>query len=417
MQLFAVGINHITAPLSMREQVAFHAQTLGEALRDLVNHRPVSEAAIISTCNRTEVYCNTPEPETTVEWLADYHHLKAQHIQPYLYTLPQEKAVKHAFRVASGLDSMVLGEPQILGQIKQAVRTAEEAGTLGLLLHKLFQRSFSVAKEVRSYTDIGASSVSMAAAAVRLAERIFPTISGQHVMLIGAGEMVELCATHFASRAPRRITFANRTLERAAALAQRFSGEAITLNELPEQLALHDVVITSTASPLPILGKGMLERAIKMRKHRPMLLVDLAVPRDVEAEAGKLDDVFLYTVDDLAHLVQTGMNVRQGAVAQAEAIIETNVISFVHWLETRELVPTIRALRDHAERGRRRELQRALRLIERGADARQVVEFLSRALTNKFLHIPTHVLNHAHADDREQLVALINRLYQIHRQE
>ena len=417
MQLFAVGINHITAPLSMREQVAFHAQTLGEALRDLVNHRPVSEAAIISTCNRTEVYCNTPEPETTVEWLADYHHLKAQHIQPYLYTLPQEKAVKHAFRVASGLDSMVLGEPQILGQIKQAVRTAEEAGTLGLLLHKLFQRSFSVAKEVRSYTDIGASSVSMAAAAVRLAERIFPTVSGQHVMLIGAGEMIELCATHFASRAPKRITVANRTLERAAALAQRFSGDAITLNELPEQLALQDVVITCTASPLPILGKGMLERAIKMRKHRPMLLVDLAVPRDVEAEAGKLDDVFLYTVDDLAHLVQTGMNVRQGAVAQAEAIIETNVISFVHWLETRELVPTIRALRDHAERGRRRELQRALRLIERGADARQVVELLSRALTNKFLHLPTHVLNHAHADDREQLVALINRLYQIHRQE
>ncbi len=417
MQLFAVGINHITAPLSMRERVVFHAQTLGEALRDLVNHRPVSEAAIISTCNRTEVYCNTPEPETTVEWLADYHHLKAHHIQPYLYTLPQEKAVKHAFRVASGLDSMVLGEPQILGQIKQAVRTAEEAGTLGLLLHKLFQRSFSVAKEVRSHTDIGASSVSMAAAAVRLAEHIFPTISGQHVMLIGAGEMIELCATHFAARAPRRITFANRTLERAAALAQSFSGEAITLNELPDQLALHDVVITSTASPLPILGKGMLERAVKMRKHRPMLLVDLAVPRDVEVEAGKLDDVFLYTVDDLAHLVQTGMNVRQSAVAQAEAIIETNVISFVHWLETRELVPTIRALRDHAERGRRRELQRALRLIERGADARQVVEYLSRALTNKFLHIPTHVLNHANADDREQLVALINRLYQIHRQE
>jgi len=417
MQLFAVGINHITAPLSMRERVAFHAQTLGEALRDLVNRRPVSEAAIISTCNRTEVYCNTPEPEAAVEWLADYHHLKTQNIQPYLYTLPQEKAVKHAFRVASGLDSMVLGEPQILGQIKQAVRTAEEAGTLGLLLHKLFQRSFSVAKEVRSHTDIGASSVSMATAAVRLAERIFPTISEQCVLLIGAGEMIELCATYFAARAPRRITFANRTLERAAALAQRFSGEAITLNELPEQLALHDVVITCTASPLPILGKGMLERAIRMRKHRPMLLVDLAVPRDVEAEAGKLDDVFLYTVDDLAHLVQSGMDARLSAVAKAEAIIESNVISFVHWLETRELVPTIRALRDHAERGRRRELQRALRLLERGADAQLVVESLSRALTNKFLHIPTHVLNHANADDREQLVALINRLYQIHRQE
>jgi glutamyl-tRNA reductase len=229
--------------------------------------------------------------------------------------------------------------------------------------------------------------------------------------------MIELCATHFAARAPRRITFANRTLERAEALAQRFSGNAITLNELPEQLALHDMVITCTASPLPILGKGMLERAIRMRKHRPMLLVDLAVPRDVEAEAGKLDDVFLYTVDDLAHLVQSGMDARLSAVAKAEAIVESNVTHFVHWLETRELVPTIRALRDHAERGRRRELQRALRLLERGADAQQVVESLSRALTNKFLHVPTHVLNHAHSDDREQLVALINRFYQIHRQE
>ena len=417
MQLFAVGVNHLTAPLSVRERMAFHAQSLGEALRDLVNRRPVKEAAILSTCNRTEVYCNTPEPEATVEWLADYHHLKTQNIQPYLYTLPQEKAVKHAFRVASGLDSMVLGEPQILGQIKQAVRTAEEAGTLGLLLHKLFQRSFSVAKEVRSHTDIGANSVSMAAAAVRLAERIFPTISEQSVVLIGAGGMIELCGTHFAARSPRRITFVNRTLERAAALAQRFKGEAITLNELPDQLASYDVVISSTASPLPIIGKGMLERAIKIRKHRPMLLVDLAVPRDVEAEAGKLDDVFLYAVDDLAHLVQTGMNARLGAVAQAEVIVESNVISFVHWLETRELVPSIRALRDHAERSRRNELQRALRMLEHGADARQVTESLSRALTNKFLHIPTHVLNNASEEDREQLVALISRLYQIHRQE
>jgi len=417
MQLFAVGVNHTTAPLSMRERVAFHAQTLGSALRDLVNRGPVSEAAIISTCNRTEVYCNTPEPEAAVEWLADYHHLKTQNIEPYIYTLPREQAVKHAFRVASGLDSMVLGEPQILGQIKQAVRTAEEAGTLGLLLHKLFQRSFSVAKEVRSHTDIGTNSVSMAAAAVRLAERIFPTISDQCVLLIGAGEMIELCATHFAARAPRRKTFVSRTPEHAAALAQRFCGGVITLNELPEQLAAHDVVITCTSSPLPILGKGMLERAIKLRKHRPMLLVDLAVPRDIEAEAGKLDDVFLYTVDDLAHLVQTGINARQGAVAQAEAIIETSVISFVNWLETRKLVPTIRALRDHAERGRRNELQRALRMLERGVDARQVAEYLSRALTNKFLHIPTHVLNHANKEDREQLVALITRLYQVHRQE
>ena len=417
MQLFAFGINHKTAPLAMRERVAFHAQNLGAALRDLVNRRPVAEAAIISTCNRTEVYCNTPEPEAAVDWLADYHHIKTLTLQPYLYTLPQEKAVKHAFRVASGLDSMVLGEPQILGQIKQAVRTAEEAGTLGLLLHKLFQRSYSVAKEVRSHTDIGACSISMAAAAVRVAERIFPAIAEQQLLLIGAGEMIELCATHFAAHQPKRITVANRTLERAQPLAQRFGAGTITLNELPEQLAANDIVVTSTASPLPILGKGMLERAVKARKHRPLLLIDLAVPRDVEAEAGGLDDVFLYTVDDLGHMVQSGLDVRHSAVAQAEAIIDSNVTNFVHWLEGRELVPVIRALRDHAERSRRKELQRALRQLQRGDDPQQVVEQLSQALLNKFLHVPTHALSHAGTDEREKLAALIDRLYQLHQTE
>ena len=417
MQLFAFGINHKTAPLAMRERVAFHAQNLGAALRDLVNRRPVAEAAIISTCNRTEVYCNSPEPEAAVDWLADYHHIKTLTLQPYLYTLPQEKAVKHAFRVASGLDSMVLGDPQILGQIKQAVRTAEEAGTLGLLLHKLFQRSFSVAKEVRSHTDIGACSISMAAAAVRVAERIFPAIAEQQLLLIGAGEMIELCATHFAAHQPKRITVANRTLERAQPLAQRFGAGTITLNELPEQLAANDIVVTSTASPLPILGKGMLERAVKARKHRPLLLIDLAVPRDVEAEAGGLDDVFLYTVDDLGHMVQSGLDVRHSAVAQAEAIIDSNVTNFVLWLEGRELVPVIRALRDHAERSRRKELQRALRQLQRGDDPQQVVEQLSQALLNKFLHVPTHALSHAGTDEREKLAALIDRLYQLHRTE
>ncbi|MGH8744306.1 MAG: glutamyl-tRNA reductase [Burkholderiales bacterium] len=417
MQLFAFGINHKTAPLAMRERVAFHAQNLGVALRDLVNRRPVAEAAIISTCNRTEVYCNTPEPEAAVDWLADYHHIKTLTLQPYVYTLPQEKAVKHAFRVASGLDSMVLGEPQILGQIKQAVRTAEEAGTLGLILHKLFQRSFSVAKEVRSHTDIGACSISMAAAAVRVAERIFPAIAEQQLLLIGAGEMIELCATHFAAHQPKRITVANRTLERAQPLAQRVGAGTITLNELPEQLAANDIVVTSTASPLPILGKGMLERAVKARKHRPLLLIDLAVPRDVEAEAGGLDDVFLYTVDDLGHMVQSGLDVRHSAVAQAEAIIDSNVTNFVHWMASRDAVPVIRALRDHAERSRRKELQHALRQLQRGDDPQQVVEQLSQALLNKFLHVPTHALSHAGTDEREQLAALIDRLYQLHRTE
>lgn len=414
MHLFAFGINHQTAPLDVREQVAFQTETLEQALRDLVDHRPVKEAAIVSTCNRTEVYCNTEHPVEAITWLADYHHLKAQHIDPYLYRLPQEQAVKHAFRVASGLDSMVLGEPQILGQFKDAVRSAEHAGTLGLLLHKLFQRTFSVAKEVRTSTEIGANSVSMAAASVRLAERIFSSIGEQRVLFIGAGEMIELCASHFAARHPKHVTVANRTVERAQMLAHRFHGQAITLNELPDYLPVHDIVITSTASPLPILGLGMVERAIKSRKHQPMFMVDLAVPRDIEPEVGDLDDVFLYTVDDLAEVVRDGLDTRQGAVAQAEAIIDTGVVNFMHWMESRDLVPIIRALRDHAERSRRHELDRALRLLAKGEDPQQALEALSRSLTNKFLHIPTHALNKASANERDDLVELLNRLYQIH---
>ena len=413
MQLFTIGVNHQTAPLALREQVVFHADIVTQALRDLVDRWPVKEAAIISTCNRTEVYCATAEPHAAVDWLAGYHHLRPQQIEPYLYQLPREQAVKHAFRVASGLDSMVLGEPQILGQFKDAVRTAQAAGTLGWLLNKLFQRTFSVAKTVRSETDIGASTVSMASAAVQLAEHIYPSIADQNVLFIGAGEMVELTAAHFAAHHPRRMTFANRTPERAQQLAERFLGRTITLNDLSTQLAVHDIVVACTASPLPIIGKGLIESALRARKHRPMLMFDLAVPRDVEGEVGKLDDVFLYTVDDLGKIARDGMDVRQNAVTQAEVIIENQVTDFMHWLDNRELVPTIRALRDTAERSRRHELERALRRLGRGYDPQRVIEQLSRALTNKFLHAPTHALNHVEAEEREKFAALLTRLYQI----
>jgi glutamyl-tRNA reductase len=411
-QLFAFGINHQTAPLDVREQVSFGPESVGEALRDLVEHESVREAAIVSTCNRTEVYCSTSEPERAVDWLARFHRLKAESLQPFVYLLPREQAVHHAFRVASGLDSMVLGEPQILGQMKEAVRSAEVAGTLGTVLHKLFQATFSVAKEVRTHTDIGASSVSMAAAAVRIAERIYPTIREQRVLFIGAGEMIELCATHFASREPRAMTFANRTQSRAAELGSRYGGQGITLNDLPDQLPLHDIVVSCTASPLPILGKGMIERAIKARRHRPMLMIDLAVPRDIEGEAADLDDVFLYSVDDLGKIVQEGLDSRQAAVAQAEAIIGAGVHDFMHWLESREVVPAIRALRDHAERMRRHEVERAMKLLGRGEDPLKVLEQLSHALTNKFLHAPTSALTRAQAEERDQLLHALARLYQ-----
>ena len=414
MQLFALGINHHTAPLAVREQVAFGPEKLTQALHELTDSQCASEVAILSTCNRTELYCNTAQPEATVDWLADFHHIERRDLAPYLYTLPREQAVQHAFRVAAGLDSMVLGETQILGQMKQAVHTAEEAGTLGLLLNKLFQRTFSVAKEVRTSTEIGANSVSMAAAAVRLAERIFPSVRDQACLFIGAGEMIELCMTHFAAQHPRRMTVANRTEARARPLAERFHAGMIALTALPEALPEYDIIITSTASPLPILGKGMLERATKQRRHRPMFIVDLAVPRDVEAEVADMDDVFLYSVDDLGQVVREGTDSRVAQVAQAEAIIETNVANFLHWMEGRELVPTIRALRDTAERHRRHEISKATRALASGSDPQMVLEALSRTLTNKLLHAPTHALNHATSEERDQIAKLISQLYGLH---
>jgi glutamyl-tRNA reductase len=413
MHLFALGVNHTTAPLSIREHVAFQSESLGQALRDLTTHRAVKEAAILSTCNRTELYCHTDEPQTALQWLAQYHRIEPNSIQPYTYSLPQQEAVKHAFRVASGLDSMVLGEPQILGQMKQAVKIAEHAGTLGTLLHKLFQRTFAVAKEVRTTTDIGASSVSMAAASVRLAQRIFGDLKGLKVLFIGAGEMIELCAEHFAAQHPGSITIANRTLERGEHLADRLGGKAMVLADLPERLAEFDIVVTSTASQLPIVGLGLVERAIKARRHRPMFMVDLAVPRDIEAEVAELDDVFLYTVDDLADIVREGIGNRQQAAEEAEAIINVRVDNFMHWLEMREAVPTIRALRDHAERLRRHEMEKAQKALVNGEDPQQVLEAMSQAITNKLLHGPSHALNNVSGDEREQLEALLRHLYQI----
>jgi glutamyl-tRNA reductase len=414
MQLFALGINHHTAPLAVREQVSFDLARLPLALHDLLRAKPVREAAILSTCNRTELYCAAEQPEAAVQWLAEYHALTPGRIQPYLYTHPQRSAVRHMFRVASGLDSMVLGEPQILGQMKQAARLAEEAGTLGTLLNKLFQRTFAVAKEVRSTTAIGANIVSMAAAAVHLSARIFDDLKKQKVLFVGAGEMIELCAAHFAGEQPKRLTIANRTLERAEVLAMRFGGDAMRLDELGERLAEYDVVVACTASPLPIIGLGMVERALKARRHRPMVMVDLAVPRDIESEVDKLDDVFLYTLDDLGQIVEQGLESRQAAVVEAEAIIDGQVHDFLQWVDAREVVPTIRALRDSAERARRHEVDHALKMLRRGDDPGQVLEALSRGLTNKLLHGPTHTLNQAEGDERSRLCELVSRIFHLH---
>ncbi len=412
MQLYTIGVNHTTAPIAIRENVAFNGDTLRHALNDLTAQN-AQEAAILSTCNRTEIYVQSDSPQPIINWLANYHKLSLDKIQPYTYTFSNQDAVKHAFRVASGLDSMVLGEPQILGQFKQSVKIAQEAGTLGTLLHKLFQRTFEVAKEVRTNTDIGGSSISMAAASVKLAQRIFGDICQQKVLLIGAGEMIELCADHFAAQKPHSITVANRTLERGHQLAEKINGHAILLNDLPERFAEFDIVITSTASQLPIVGLGMVERAIKTRRHRPVFMVDLAVPRDVEPEIAKLDDVFLYTVDDLAQVVADGMGNRQEAAISAEMIVAARVEHFMHWLKKRESVPTIKALRDQADAIRQAELEKALRLIQKGEAPEKVLEALSNALTNKFLHAPSHALNQAHGQDHSHLEAVLRQLYNI----
>jgi len=414
MPLFALGLNHHTAPLAIRERVAFGPERLLSALKDLTARR-VQEAAILSTCNRTEVYFATQEPQDAADWLAQYHSLPLAEVSPYLYTYPDRDAVRHVFRVASGLDSMVLGEPQILGQVKEAMRQAEEAGTLGTTLHKLFERTFSVAKEVRSSTAIGANVVSMAAASVHLAERIFERMADQRVLFIGAGEMIELCAAHFAGAGPKQITIANRTPERAEALAERFGGDTLRLELVGDLLHKYDVVVSCTASRLPIVGLGMVERALKARRHRPMVMVDLAVPRDIEQEVEGLGDVFLYTVDDLAQVVASGKESRQAAVMEAETIIEDRVQGFFQWLDGRDSVPLIRALREEADRVRQQELERAMRRLARGESVEKVLESLSHGLTNKLIHGPSRYLNRADCDSRGHASEMISKLFNLDR--
>ncbi len=415
MALFTLGINHRTAPLTLREQVAFHAEELRQALNDLTGSGRVLEAAILSTCNRTELYCQADDPQAAARWLAEYRRLSLDEIESCLYTHPDRDAVRHIFRVACGLDSMVLGEPQILGQMKEAVRIAREAGSLGTTLNKLFQQSFSVAKDVRSTTAIGANIVSMAAASVHLAERIFGNIAEQRVLFIGAGEMIGLCAAHFAAQKPQQIVIANRTVDRGRELAERYGATAIRLEDVAERLAEFDIVVSCTASQLPIIGLGLVERAIKARRHRPVFMVDLAVPRDVEVEVGELDDVFLYTVDDLAQIVESGLESRQSAVVDAEAIVDLRVEDFLQWLHTRESVPLIRALRDKAERMRRHEVEHALKLLGKGEPPEAVLEQLSQRLTNKYLHAPTQALNQAE-NRREEMQNLVTRLFNLYRE-
>ena len=421
MALLTLGLNHNTAPVALREKLAFPTkEAIGAALSDLRGHlRSLApEAAILSTCNRTEIYCKTDAPDEAgqalTEWIGRHKGVDGEgNLAEHLYLLPNQGAVRHAFRVASGLDSMVLGEPQILGQMKTAARVAQDSNMLGSHLHQLFQRSFSVAKEVRTQTAIGAQSVSMSAASVRLGEQIFENLADCSVLLIGAGEMIELCAAHWAPH-PRRMVIANRTLERARPLAERFGATTMALSDLPQQLENFDVVISCTASSLPIIGLGMVERSVRQRRHRPVLMIDLAVPRDIEDEVSRLDDVFLYTVDDLREVVDAGLEGRRLAVAEAESIIDTQVNAFMNWLVQRQSVPLIQELHARSDVVRQQEVERARKMLAKGEDPAAVLEALSRALTAKFMHGPTTLLSR-HAGKDPELANMLSGLLPVPR--
>ena len=415
MNLFTFGLNHRTAPVALREKTAFPSEQLPEAVRSLASEVDVSEAAILSTCNRTEIYCRQggSGPEHIIDWLCSYGQLSPEELRPSTYCLPGESAVKHAFRVASGLDSMVLGEPQILGQMKSAFTTAHHAGTTGKILNRLFQHTFSVAKQVRSETAVGVNPVSVAFAAVDLAGRIFTRLSDQTVLLIGAGETIELVARYLRENDAKHVIVANRSIRRAQNLANQIGSEAISLAEIPDRLHQADIVVASTASTLPILGKGSVERAIRVRRHRPVLMIDLAVPRDIEPEVGTLPDIFLYTVDDLQDIVEKNIASRREAAEEAGKIIDLQVVRFMRWLQSLESVPTIRAFRDKIDSIQQTELTQARRQIANGADPDQALEELARNLSRKFAHAPSEALKQANEDGNGTLAQATRRLFKL----
>jgi glutamyl-tRNA reductase len=415
MHLLALGLNHRTAPVALREQMAFSPEQLPDAVRSLVSGPDIAEATILSTCNRTEIYCRQEQsaPAPVFNWLRDYGELPEEALDGSTYALGGEQAVQHAFRVASGLDSMVLGEPQILGQMKSAFSVAHQAGTTGKILNRLFQHTFSVAKQIRTDTTIGTSAVSVAFAAVDLAKRIFSQLNEQTVLLIGAGETIELVARHLKQNEVRHIIVANRSIERAQMLTEQLGSEAVSLAEIPARLHQADIVVASTASTLPILGKGTVESALRRRRHRPMFMIDLAVPRDIEPQVDELDDVFLYTVDDLQNVIAANQASRREAAVEAEKIIDLQVLRFMHWMRSLDSVPTIRSLRDRVETLREIEMADAQRRLANGEDPEQVLEHFARNLSRKFAHAPSQALKQAGQEGNAHLISTARRLFKL----
>lgn len=411
MTLLALGINHKTAPVSLRERVVFSPDTLGKALDSLLQQPLVQGGVLLSTCNRTELYLSVEEQENQleqlIEWLCQYHHLDPDEVRQSLYWHQDNAAVSHLMRVASGLDSLVLGEPQILGQVKKAFAESQREQSLSGELERLFQKSFTVAKRVRTETDIGASAVSVAFAACTLARQIFESLTEVNVLLVGAGETIELVARHLREHQVQRMVIANRTRERAQALAMEVGAEVITLAELDEQLAHADIVISSTASTLPIIGKGMMERTLKARRNQPMLMVDIAVPRDIEPEVGKLPNVYLYSVDDLHAIIQHNLAQRKAAAIQAESIVQQESSDFMAWLRSQSAVETIRDYRAQADEVRTEMTAKALAAIQQGNDVEAVIQELTHRLTNRLIHAPTKSLQQAARDGDLQRLQIL----------
>jgi glutamyl-tRNA reductase len=420
MSLLALGINHKTAPVALRERVTFSPETLNHAIESLRQQPLVQAGVVLSTCNRTELYLSMEQPEDVppqdlhkqiVDWLCAYHKLSPDEVNKSLYWYQDNDAVNHLMRVASGLDSLVLGEPQILGQVKKAYTESQREQSMSADLERLFQKTFSVAKRVRTETDIGASAVSVAFAACTLARQIFESLSEVNVLLVGAGETIELVARHLREHKVRHMMIANRTRERAQALAGEVNAEVITLPEIDERLAQADIIISSTASPLPIIGKGMVERALKARRNQPMLFVDIAVPRDIEPEVGKLASAYLYSVDDLHSIIQSNLAQRKAAAVQAEHIVQQESANFMAWLRAQGAVETIRDYRSQADQMRAEAEAEALAAIAQGADVETVIHKLAHRLTNRLIHAPTKSLQQAASNgDIEKLQVLRDSL-------
>jgi glutamyl-tRNA reductase len=413
MPLIACGINHKTAPIEVREQLTFAPEHTSLALQELLSCGAANEAMILSTCNRTEIYTHANSLTSLVNWLSDHPQIGQVAGTEHWYWHQDQLAVSHLMRVASGLDSMVLGEPQILGQMKQAFSLAQQTGAIGHELNKLLQKVFSVTKQVRTQTRIGASPVSVAYAAVTLAKRIFSDLSKAQVLFIGSGQTIELAALHLSDFGVKRFVFTNRSIAKAERLAQQFAGQSINMADIPLYLRPADIVVSATSSPLPILGKGMVESALKVGKRRPLLMLDMAVPRDIEAEVAELEDVYLYNVDHLQNIVTENLKSRTDAAEQAEAMIDIQARYYMRQRETQDATQTIRAYRDKLQSWRDEEVSKALAQLGQGAAAEMVLTQMARSLTNKILHTPSVQLRQAGFDNQIELLLAARRLFDL----